>query len=293
MDKKLIEKYIAPLFPLPTDANPAGHLKRPVNCVLFDVYGTLFISDCGDIGVAKSKAQKHADIQKLIDRYSLNTTAEDIFRKLHRHIENTHARLRQNGIDVPEVEIDTVWTEIFKTRDRQIMQQFAVEFEWIVNPVYPMPHLEELLRTLKHRHMLMGIISNAQFYTPYLFKWYLGHGLKELGFHPNLVFLSYRLKRAKPSRALYELAVEKLKLMGISAPSVLYVGNDMLNDIYPATQVNFQTALFAGDKRSLRRRENDPRCLNLSPDLVITDLLQLLDHIKELSSLRSSAEGGE
>jgi len=53
----------------------------------------------------------------------------------------------------------------------------------------------------------------------------------------------------------------------------------MLNDIYPAQKVGFQTALFAGDKRSLRLRNDDPRCKNLKPDLVITDLIQLLDHI--------------
>lgn len=276
----MIEKHIVPLSPVPTDARPAGQLKPPVNCILFDVYGTLFISDSGDIGVVKSKTQKLADVQKLIDRHRLNRTAEDLFKKLYQHIENRHTQLRQNGIDVPEVEIDALWTKILKTADQKFVRQFAVEFEWIVNPVYPMPHLEEFLRTLKHRRMRMGIISNAQFFTPYLFKWFLGRDLKELGFHPDLIFLSYRFNCAKPSGGLYKLAVEKLETMGFSAPEVLCVGNDMLNDIYPATRVDFQTALFAGDKRSLRLRRDEPRCSNLTPDLVITDLMQLFDHLR-------------
>jgi putative hydrolase of the HAD superfamily len=54
----------------------------------------------------------------------------------------------------------------------------------------------------------------------------------------------------------------------------------MLNDIYPARKAGFTTALFAGDKRSLRLRQDDPRCANISADLVITDLYQLLDHLK-------------
>jgi putative hydrolase of the HAD superfamily len=43
--------------------------------------------------------------------------------------------------------------------------------------------------------------------------------------------------------------------------------------------VGFKTALFAGDARSLRLRENQPKCQNLFADIVITDLLQLLNYI--------------
>jgi putative hydrolase of the HAD superfamily len=68
--------------------------------------------------------------------------------------------------------------------------------------------------------------------------------------------------------------------MGISRTSVLYVGNDMRNDILPATKTGFQTALFAGDRRSLRLREDDPQCKNVVPNLVITDLIQILEHVK-------------
>jgi putative hydrolase of the HAD superfamily len=57
------------------------------------------------------------------------------------------------------------------------------------------------------------------------------------------------------------------------------VGNDKLNDIWPATQLGLKTALFAGDQRSLRLRENDVRCSGLEPDLVITRLSQLSDFI--------------
>jgi len=79
---------------------------------------------------------------------------------------------------------------------------------------------------------------------------------------------------------MFIAAVEKLEKMDISPHSVLYVGNDMLNDIYPAKTAGFKTALFAGDARSLRLRENHPQCKDLSPDIIITDLIQILDHIQ-------------
>jgi putative hydrolase of the HAD superfamily len=53
------------------------------------------------------------------------------------------------------------------------------------------------------------------------------------------------------------------------------VGNDMLKDIWPAARLGCKTALFAGDRRSLRLREDDERCRELEPDLVVDDLSQL------------------
>jgi putative hydrolase of the HAD superfamily len=67
--------------------------------------------------------------------------------------------------------------------------------------------------------------------------------------------------------------------MGVEPSAVLYVGNDMLKDIHPARSVGFRTALFAGDRRSLRLRQEDSRCRKLSPDLIVTDLGQLAGHL--------------
>ena len=64
---------------------------------------------------------------------------------------------------------------------------------------------------------------------------------------------------------------------GISAEQVLYVGNDLLNDVMAAASVGFRTALFAGDQRSLRWRSGDARVEGIQPDVVITHLPQLLD----------------
>ena len=55
------------------------------------------------------------------------------------------------------------------------------------------------------------------------------------------------------------------------------MGNDIRNDIWPAQSVGFKTALFAGDKLSLRRRKDDPQCKQIEADLEITQLHQLLD----------------
>ena len=54
----LISKHIRPLYPHATALQPSGELATKVKCIMFDVYGTLFISGSGDIGIAKQKVRQ-------------------------------------------------------------------------------------------------------------------------------------------------------------------------------------------------------------------------------------------
>ena len=266
--------------PLPTCLKPGGALKEKIKCVLFDIYGTLFVSGSGDISIADKNSPEIEKINQLLAKYSIRKSPQTLLNEFYRAIKTRHEELRSRGVDFPEVNIDQIWMKVLSNNDTDIIRQFAVEFELVVNPVYPMPNLEKILSACRQGGILMGIISNAQFYTPYLFKWFLDSDLKGLGFDPDLIFYSYRFEVAKPAPMLFRIAAEKLTAKGIPPAGVLYLGNDMLNDIYPAKGAGFQTALFAGDKRSLRLRSDDPCCKNLSADLVITDLIQLIRHIQ-------------
>jgi len=275
----LFRKYIRPLTPVPTPLAPAGRLKEPVRCLLFDIYGTLFISASGDIGLPAQDSVRLGGIEALLKKYRVQKNAPALLDEFHRAIQFRHAELHNRGVDFPEVRIDQIWQQVLQINQRTSARQFAFEFELITNPAYPMPNLANLLSACRRRKIPMGIISNAQFYTPYLFGWFLGAAPEDLGYSPELIFYSYIFEIAKPSAALFKMAAEKLKEKGMLPSSALYVGNDMLKDIFPAKNVGFQTALFAGDKRSLRLRSEDPRCRDLNPDLVVTDLEQLIKYI--------------
>ena len=275
-----ISKYIRPLSPRVTALQPSGELATKVKCIMFDVYGTLFVSGSGDIGIFRQKAQQTEQLKNLLQKFGIRRSPDDILNDFFTTIDNEHAKLKANGVDFPEVEIDKIWMRVLNKNNLDFIRTFAVEFELIVNPVYPMPNLEKMLLNCKESNLRMGIVSNAQFYTPTLFQWFLGSNLEDLGFHPDLMLFSYRFGYAKPSIYLFQLAAESLQNMGIPVNAALYLGNDMLDDIYPAQKVGFKTALFAGDARSLRLREDDPKCKNLSADIVITDLKQLIDHIR-------------
>jgi putative hydrolase of the HAD superfamily len=153
----------------------------------------------------------------------------------------------------------------------------VIDYETRVNPTQPMPGLADLLDELRTRGLILSIISNAQFYTPLLFEAFLGKTIDELGFCPDCNVWSYEELEGKPSRKLYQLAAKRLKAHHNLTPSqCLYIGNDMRNDIWPAQALRFRTALFAGDRLSLRRRECHPACADLLADAEITELRQIL-----------------
>ena len=282
------------LKPRPTGARARLQPLGGIKAVLFDVYGTLLISASGDIGILPENAQEEA-LQEALASLGLfpptggeaaPATAKRGVALLLENIAAAHASRRSAGVDHPEVEIREIWTTVLarlaqeglldQDLSEEAIEQLAVEYECRVNPVWTMPGLERMLSTLKERGLVMGIVSNSQFYTPLTFVALCGQTLKELGFEAHFCSWSYEELEAKPSRRLFESVLDRMEQSTRILPGeTLYVGNDVLKDIRPASRAGCRTALFAGDERSLRWREDDPRCRDLRPDLVLTELGQL------------------
>jgi putative hydrolase of the HAD superfamily len=283
---EVIRRHMQPLAPISTGATPRLSKLPGIRAVLFDLYGTLLVSGCGEVGTAveQSAADAVSDTFREIGmpadidaQYALETQKQVIH--------DIHARLREQGIDCPEVDIVDVWRETLSRLregdaavpppDQVNLELLALTYESRTNPVWPMPHAAECLSALRDAGLTLGIVSNAQFFTPPLFPALFSGDLSELGFDADLCFFSWRYGVAKPSRQLFGLAAEALRNRGISSHETLYAGNDMLNDVAGAARVGFSTALFAGDARSLRLREGDGRTAGIVPDLQLTDLSQM------------------
>ena len=272
-------QYISPLTPIPAGFDPYGSPRGKIDAILFDIYGTLLISGSGDIGTATKSEIDFARLTELLQRHKIMQAPRQLLGELSNTIRTEHRRSQEMGIEYPEVDIISIWRKVLGRSLPDDLAGFALTFELIVNPIYPMPHLSHLLAACRSRAIKMGIVSNAQFYTPILFEYVMNAGMIALGFDPDLTVFSHRFGRAKPSRTLFETTAENLVRKGVQRTATLYVGNDMLNDIKPAHEAGFQTALFAGDSRSLRLRKEDPRCKGISADMVVTDLLQLVGFI--------------
>ncbi len=284
--RDIFRRHCRPLAPLPTGTRPRLSRLLGVRAVLFDIYGTLLVSASGDIGTARRSAAGEAFVAALeAVGIRFSTTGSVGVECLSATIEADHAAARARGIEYPEVEITAIWRRalaalaerglIAEAPGKLDFAQLAVEYEARVNPAWPMPGVQASLAQLQQRGVRLGLVSNAQFYTLELLPALLERTVAQLGFEESLRFFSFRAGEAKPGRTLYRQAVETLDRAGIAPQEVLCVGNDLLNDIAPATAVGFRTALFAGDARSLRWREGDQRVAGVQPDLVVTELEQL------------------
>jgi len=287
-----IEALSEELKPIATGLPSVVNKLSGIRAVLFDVYGTLLISGSGDVGSASDdenidameQALKEAPIRGTHGEATAMRAVELLAKMIHR----MHAKSRKEGIDFPEVEIREVWREVLtvlgeeglasESFQEKTLLNLAIEYECRSNPVWPMPGMVETLAKLKQTELRLGIVSNAQFYTPLVLQAFLRCPVAEAGFDDALCVWSYEMGEAKPSITLFDEALKTLQVEhGISPNNVLYIGNDMLNDIWPASQAGCYTALFAGDDRSLRLRADDERCADLKPDVIITELNQIPD----------------
>ncbi len=275
-----------PLHPQPTTAAPALGAVEGIRAVLFDVYGTLVISASGDIGLSGGQADgagpdpfRLALLAAGIDPSPL-AAGSDGRAALIDAIRARHTEARGRGVDFPEIDILEVWADLLPRLGLRAgaadVRRLAVEYEFRVNAVWTMPGLGQLLAALRERDLVLGIVSNAQFYTPLMLEALLATPFDGLGFDTDCCAWSYRLGVGKPSRAIYRAALAALQARhGIRPEQVLYVGNDMRNDIWPAAAAGLRTVLFAGDARSLRLRSDDPDVAGTVADRVVTELMQI------------------
>ncbi len=270
--------YLHPMSPHPTHLLPGGSLKKPIEALLCDIYGTLLISGSGDVGTTHPGADDCTKLERLLDKYHLRIPPVDLTKRMHTAIKAAHLQARASGIKFPEVVIEKIWLDLLPLNTLETARRFATEYELITNPIWPMPGMHGLLDACRLSGIRLGIISNAQFYTPVLFEWLLGESLSALGFDPDLMIFSFEHGCAKPCSHLFDLAKGRLITKSILPARAAFIGNDMRNDIAPAARQGFQTILFAGDGRSLRLRESETDTV-LRADRVITELSQLIEDL--------------
>ena len=281
LQNDLWQRYVTPLKPIPTGLERRGKPTGQLNCMVFDIYGTLLISRSGDVGNTKITGREVKQLGELLKNYRIPQSPQQLLDALFSAIEIEHKMMKRSGIDYPEVDVMRIWESLMVSANLESLPAFAMQFEFIINPVYPMPHLQELLSACRRADIKMGIISNAQFYTPTIMEFFLNRSLSSIGFDPSLTVFSYLEGRAKPSLDLFEKVGVFLDQYQIQRSTALYIGNDMLNDIKPAQEVGFQTALYAGDTRSLRLRTDDMRCRGISANIILTDLHQLVELVEQ------------
>ena len=174
-----------------------------IKAVLFDVYGTLFVSSAHNIQSLERTATDQAFCEALASvGLDCRCPGSVGVQRLAAIMRSVHEAAHRRGNHHPEVDIQEIWNLTLKSLandgalehvdlNAEQVRQLAVEFECRTNPVWPMPHAAWCLKTLHEAGITLGLISNAQFFTKELFPALLGATVAELGFAPELQFYSY------------------------------------------------------------------------------------------------------
>lgn len=282
-----------PDLPEPFAALAGRPLPRRPRALILDVYGTLVSSGAGEVGSAVSAAGPGAEadgtgapggpgvaesaaaaesgmtaLGKVLAEYGLRDGPAEFEARLAEEIRREHRSARESGVPWPEVD----GAALLARRTGLSLpdaRRFGAAREAVLNPAVPMPGAEALLKIARRYGLVLGLVSNAQYYTEPALEAAFGRNLDALGFDPELRVWSWRLGRAKPDPELFRIMARALESRGIRPGDAVYIGNDLLNDIAPARSCGFRTALFAGDARSLRLRAGDPRVEGVLPDTVL------------------------
>ena len=209
-----IESWVDGVLQHRTEMRPVQTLVQPrlqplpgIKAVVFDVYGTLVISGSGDVGSADTVGRDSFIRQALVESGLLGklVSVPDAD-SLQQKIQQANRERCDSSCPKPEVDIVEVWCQLLAengwlacpTEIKQVVK-VATQYEALANPTWPMPGAAEVLRQLEQSRFLLGIVSNAQVFTPCLVSNLLGQThLEEAGFDLDLCVFSNRYRHAKP-----------------------------------------------------------------------------------------------
>ena len=292
--------------PVPADVNPQIADLSDARAVFWDVYGTLCGVSVGDLqrtleyenrltqaaGAVIEEFQLAPALTQLYPDRLADIALRDRYLEL---IAESHERSRAAGIECPEVVIEQIWLWILEHcrqagyetgYDEPLLDtayRAAYFFDASIQYNYLYPGIADCLTKLSEAHLVQGIISNAQFYTPIQLRRLLREALQrdnvelEDFFDESLVFFSYELGYSKPNQGAFQKANRVLAQRGIKPEEVVYIGNDMLNDVWAAARAGWRTILFAVDESQTTLRSDEPNCTQVQPDAVVTNAESLLE----------------
>lgn len=283
------------LSPIKTELSKKLSSTKRYKAFIFDIYGTLLISSSGDVEEADPTTDNLNEAFIACNIIHTNNslrekTANQFIDNIHTTIKRHHTIEKDKGNLFPEIVIEDIFEEVLikhinsgelrGDHSKSNIKKLVFIFELASNKVWPMPGFCDIVSKINSLNKPLGIVSNAQFYTPLIVNHFLNKSYLETEsispFKNDLIQYSYKSRKGKPDNSIFKDLLASLKSnYSIDPEDTVYIGNDMLKDIYTANSCGMDTVLFAGDKRSLRMRKNDDRCKGLKPTHIITELSQL------------------
>jgi FMN phosphatase YigB (HAD superfamily) len=288
----------------PVKAKPSLH-ALPVKAVFWTVYGTLVAVPGGELQFEHPQDfVTDAALGKLIKEFKMwqsmsrKPGAPSAYMKeLYRKALTVLRMAGAGGEKHPEVQVERVWDDIVKklfqkdyTFDaatygsmNEYVKKIAYFYHASIQGAGPYPGAADALKLVADRGVLNGLLTDGQCFTPGQLQRCLRQ--QDPAFELDaLIPSSLRVvssdKRArKPSETLFKAAVQAAMAKGITPGEVLHVGSNLVRDVAPARRLGFRTALFAGDRNSLAATPEQLKDPATRPDVLLTELPQILEVI--------------
>jgi FMN phosphatase YigB (HAD superfamily) len=286
----------------PPKAKP--HLEPlPVKGVLWTVYGTLVAVPGGELAwEARHDFVTEAALEKTIKEFKMWQSMSrkpgkpsEYMRELFTKALTQLRMAGSGGEKYPEVRAELIWDDIVKKLQQKEYQYDAATYgppaEYVKKIAYfyhasiqgagAYPGAAEVTRMLWEGGKPQGLLADGQCFTPGQLQRCLRK--QDPNFDVNAVFppplrlISAEVKARKPSDTIFQAAVRAMAAKGLRPSQVLHVGSSLDRDIAPAKRHGFRTALFAGDKGSLAATADGLKDPATRPDVLITELTQVLD----------------
>lgn len=292
----------APPVPVPARATPFLKPLPEVRAVVWNVYGTLLnIADGELLHLVDDPLRMEVALDKTVQEFNMWNS---MYRKpgapwelMFQQYQPLVADLRLTGKvrrgETPEIDSAHLWKilverllqkkytwdeALYGDRD-DYCQKIAWFFHRALQGCGPADGAAEALSAVASRGVIQGLVGAGQCFTLTEVRHHLeeGAGLQRhpLPLAPGCVSLSHELGAAPPTERLFTPVLETLAGLGIEPGEVLYVSSRLVADLAPAKRLGLRTALFAGDKTSLRATGAQVRDPELQPDRILTALNQI------------------
>jgi FMN phosphatase YigB (HAD superfamily) len=288
----------------PVKAKPSLQVL-PVKAVFWTVYGTLVAVPGGELQFEHAQDfVTDAALDKLIKEFKMwNSMSRkpgapsEYMKELYRKALTVLRMTGAGGEKYPEVQVERVWDDIVKklfqkeyTFDaatygsmNEYVKKIAYFYHASIQGAGPYPGAADALKRVAQRGVLNGLLADGQCFTPGQLQRCLRQQDPALDLDaviPSTLRVVSSDKRArKPSEALFKAAIQASSAKGVVPAEILHVGSNLTRDIAPARRLGFRTALFAGDRNSLSATPEQLKDPATRPDVLLTELPQILEVI--------------
>ena len=273
-----------------------------IKAVAWNVYGTLLRITDGDLlllpdqplrmQVALEKTIKEFNMWHSMTRKSM-APWEQLLAQYKDELHEMQTIAPAEKGDVGQVDVRRLWRKLLSKLElkeytydvdfygdaTEYAEKVAFFFHSCLQGVAAMNKAASVVKGIAEAGLAQGLLSDGQSFTlvQLLRAFQATTKLPSLKgfFTPGCVTLSYDVGVKKPSRTLFVNALDAFSRLGLEPAEVLYVSSYWPDDLTVAKQLGFRTALFAGDKNSVRADAEEMFTSNLRPDRLLNDLAQI------------------